>query len=203
MKYTESMLFYDLQHDKKFIKDIFKDRKIFFPIELPYMIACIKLKHGTGKREKKQTEFLTSHLYGFSFFISSHQDYKYNKSYLNNHIEKFQGFLDQCNEYFSLVLRHFNALIDTIDGNLSDAITIAYDGFLHFKHIRIKKKAYRWRAYIHRENYTRLAQANKNNIKVELLEQQLKPLLAVTFSEHNIDCKVDEMCMMASKFIKK
>lgn len=174
------------------MKQILRYKKTFYPQELDYIIEYL-VDSTVEKKNKQETTTVDSNiLFIFSFFVSSQQNFKYNKTYLAAQIKKFEDFIENCRSFFTLVLSHFNAFLNDTDAEKAAGVTIAYNDFLHLKHVNSKTSKKRWRACIHPEKLANLSQIQREKARFEILDKTLKPIISFSFTSKKSNYRVKE-----------
>lgn len=149
------------------------------PSELKHLIFCL-----TSPDDDFRNKDSLRLLYIFSLFVSSQKNYLYNKSYLNEYIKHFPGFIDRKRKYIILALKHFNLLIKSAPSSWQKSHYIFYDRFLQFQYSTELK---RWRAYINPDELISFARKEDDKAQFELFNTDHEAIIAISFTESQCD----------------
>lgn len=129
-------------------------------------------------------------LYCFSFFLSHDSEFKFTRTYLNGKTEAYIQCVDKVRKAFTVMLSHFNKMVNTMDKELQGNLLI-YDEVFAFKY-----EKGRWVAYLLYNNVGHLVNGLNNVFQVYKQSGKKHPILIYT-SELTGNTKEDKLNLKA------
>lgn len=131
-------------------------------------------------------------LYCFAFFLSHDNEFKFTRTYLNDKSEAYILCVDKMRKAFSVMLSHFNKMVNTMDKDLQGNLLI-YDEVFVFEY---EKDKGRWVAHLLYNNLSCMVNGLKNVFQVYKQSNKKQPILIYT-SELTGNIKEDKLNLKA------